>query len=213
MGLMACTAVLSLAVVATAGVPDLSLSTATAPGLTSQATLYNRPDGAGSPFTTAHAFNTPLVDVDATITLTLLDGNGDPVKFFPTADMYVGTTAATFFPCVNGTIADFVTNEFGVTEWQDPMEAGGYTDPTVPDVTQVYINGSPLSGAGFDLQFNSCDLSGATGPDGATNITDIVTFTQIYFGAYSYSADFVWDGAINISDIVLMAQGNGAGCP
>ena len=135
MGLLACTAVLGLAVVATAGVPDLSLSTATAPGLTAQATLNNRPDGAGDDFTQAQLQSVPTVPptlVDATITLTLLDGNSDPVKFFPSEDMYLGTTSTDFFSCVNGTVADFVTNEFGVTEWQDPMEAGGWTCTTSP---------------------------------------------------------------------------------
>lgn len=227
MGLMACVAMLGLAVVATAGVPDLTNSTATAPGLTAQATINNRPDGAGNDFTQAELQSVPTIPptiVDATITLTLLDGQSpaQPVKFFPTEDMWLGSTATTFIPCTNGTVADFVTNEFGVTEWQDPMEAGGWTDPAVPDITQVYINGAPLAGTGFDLQFNSGDLDGVGGlGDGAVDITDIVTFTQLYFdyqtngytAATHYKADFVWDQAVDISDIVVMAQSNGARCP
>ena len=48
----------------------------------------------------------------------------------------------------------------------------------------------------YQVQFNSADLDG----NGVANLTDIAAFTQILFGAYDYSADFLWDGVINLSD-------------
>jgi len=71
------------------------------------------------------------------------------------------------------------------------------------------VSGDALTQPGLDIQHNSADISG----DGVANITDIALFTQVLFGAYSYSCDFVYDGIINISDVALMTQGNGAECP
>ena len=60
-----------------------------------------------------------------------------------------------------------------------------------------------------NVRFNSPDING----DLVVNLSDIVYFTQDFYGAYNYRSDFNWDGVINLSDIALMAQGIGAACP
>jgi hypothetical protein len=207
MGLLVCTLVIS-ATAAVAGVPDLDLSSAAIPSGTegTQVTVYNLPNGNGVGFDEAKALGGATFD--ATITLTLLDGNGDAIPNFPFEDMWVQSSAGTFFACTNGTTADANTDADGQTQWQNALLAGGFSDPA-SDVTQVYISGAPLNQPGLDVQYNSADLSG----DGVVNLTDIGQFATAYFGAYAYKADFIWDGALNLSDIGRLAQGNGAACP
>jgi hypothetical protein len=64
----------------------------------------------------------------------------------------------------------------------------------------------PLS---LDIAINSPDING----DLQVNLSDVVAFTQDYFGAYNYRSDFFWDGVLNLSDVARMAQGMGAICP
>lgn len=208
MGLLVCTMVISAAA-ANAGVPDLTLSTAEAPGLPAEAvTVYCLPNGLGAEFTQAKVFGDGVTNYDATITLTLRDGNGDVIPNFPAEDMWIDSSSATFFRCAQGTIADANTDAAGQTEWQNALFAGGYTAPGT-DMVQVYINGGELNGAPFDVQFNSADVTG----DGNVTLADIGGFAQNYYGAYAYRADLVWDGNLTLADIGRLAQGNGTACP
>jgi hypothetical protein len=206
MGLLACSLVVGMASFAMAGVPDLALSTATT-AATEPVSLFNLPSGAGSELEfDAQAFGGSVMD--ATITLWLVDGLGDPIISYGFEDMWLETTLGGLSACTAGTTADQNTDDVGMTRWINALQAGGSTDPAT-ELTVVVINGDALSQAGFNIQHNSADFDG----NGAANISDIAAFTQILFGAYLYAADFLWDGVINLLDVALMAQGNGTSCP
>lgn len=212
MGLVVCILVISAAA-ASANVPSLTLSTATTAAAGTQAVLFNLPSGEGAAFDEAVApppvAGTQGAIIDATVTLTLRDGNGDPIANFPGEDLWLDTTSTDFYACNNGTIADFNTDASGVTTWEFPLLAGGYTDPTT-DVTQVYVNGAPLSGAGMDLQFNSADMF----PDGVVDASDVAEFAGAYFGAgYVFAGDLFYDGVVDASDVAQFAGGFGTECP
>ena len=204
-GLLACCLVVGMASFAMAGVPDLALSTATT-AATEPVSLFNLPDGSGNEQDLAFAFGGVMID--ATITLYVVDGLGDPIVAYGAEDMWLETTLGGLMPCTGGTTADFNTNDEGRTVWATAHQAGGYTDPAT-ELTVVVINGDALSQAGFNIQHNSADIDG----NGVVNLTDIAAFTQDLFGAYVFRADYLWDGVINISDVALMAQGNGLSCP
>ena len=200
--------VMSVATIAAAGVPDLLLSTASTaapPGVTP--VLYNLPNGLGSTF--AQARTTGGV-VNATITLTVLDGGGVPVANFPASSMWlqkeVVAGTGNFVACTSGTIADANTDASGVTTWTLPLRAGGWSISK----TLVYIDGAPLtSNAGLVLQHNSADLNG----DGTANLSDIPLFASDFYGPYAFRSDLQFDGVVNLSDIPRLAAGVGAVCP
>lgn len=211
MGLLVCTLFVCAATAAVADVPDLELSQASfdagAPGV--QVVLFNLPNATGNPFTAARGVDG--MDYDATIQLLLRNANNDPIGSFPAEDMWILPTpdaAGNFFACTNGTVADADTDAAGRTQWQNPLNAGGFTDGAA-DVTQVYISGAALVGPGLDVQYNSADITG----DGNVNLSDIGLFSQDFYGTYNFRSDFVFDGTLNLSDIGLLAQGNGASCP
>ncbi len=205
MGLLACSLFIGMASVAMAGVPDLALSTATT-AATEPVSIFNLPNGAGAELELdAQVFGGSVTD--ATITLWLVDGLGDPIGLYGFEDMWLETTLGGLVACTNGTAANQNTDTSGMTMWANALRAGGYTDPAT-ELTVVVVNGDALSQAGFNIQHNSGDIDA----NGVVNISDIAAFTQVYFGVYSYGADFLWDGAMNISDVALMAQGNGTAC-
>jgi hypothetical protein len=209
MGLLVCITVVSMAAMATADVPDLELSTAEYSGDTppvGQAFLYNLPDGTGNSFDEA-------TGGDATIELTLRNESGDPIANYPFEDLELQPTDVngddSFAPCESGTVADANTDELGQTEWNDPLFAGGYTDPVV-DIVQVYVSGAPLDGPGFNLQFNSSDVNS----DGVVNLLDVSAFsTDFYGGLNPFESDFNHDGVVNLLDVSILASGFGAICP
>ena len=195
--------VVSLANLAWAGVPDLGLSTAVIPDGAAGASVFALPNGLGSSLD--EAFADGGATVDATITLTLVDSNGDGIFLYPFQDLWLETSDNGLAYCNGGTDADASTDENGQTTWTNPVNGGGCSDG---ELVEIYVAGSPLSGAGLDITFNSADLNG----DLAVNLADIVTFTQVLNGDYDYCADFNNDGAINLADIVRMTGGIGAAC-
>ncbi|MBK7769338.1 MAG: hypothetical protein IPI48_02060 [bacterium] len=207
------TGVFSIALViaaasAMAGVPDLQLSTAsTAAGVGVTPVMYNLPNGLGTTF--ANARSTGGV-VNATITLTVLDGGGVPVANFSANDMWlekeIVASTGNFIACTGGTTADLNTNASGVTTWAAPLRAGGWSTSK----TLVVINGAALtSNTGLILQHNSADING----DGNANLSDIPLFVADFYGAYSFRSDLLFDGIVNLSDIPRVASGVGAVCP
>lgn len=207
-GVFSIALVIGAATVAMAGVPDLQLSTAsTAAGAGVTPVMYNLPNGLGSTF--AQARSTGGV-VNATITLTVLDGGGVPVANFSANDMWlekeVVAGTGNFIACTGGTTADVNTNASGVTTWAAPLRAGGWSTSK----TLVVINGSALtSNTGLVLRHNSSDLNG----DGSANLSDIPLFAADFYGAYAFRSDLQFDGVVNLSDIPRLASGVGAVCP
>lgn len=208
------TGVFSIALViaaasAMAGVPDLQLSTAsTAAGVGVTPVMYNLPNGLGSTF--ANARSTGGV-VNATITLTVLDGGGVPVANFSANDMWlekeIVADTGNFIACTGGTTADLNTNASGVTTWAAPLRAGGWSTSK----TLVVINGAALtSNTGLVLRHNSADINGS----GQANLSDIPLFASDFSGGTNaFRSDLQFDGFVNLSDIPRLASGIGAVCP
>lgn len=198
--------VVSVASMAWAGVPDLNLSTATIPAGSQGASIFTVPNGTGEAFD--NAFLPGGGVVDATITVTLIDTNTDPIFLYPFEDLWLETSLGGLVSCSGGTVADQSTDENGQTTFSVAKLGGGFTDPA-SEMTLVMVAGAPIAGGGVDVQFNSPDISG----DLVVNLTDIVTFTGFLGGGYSFSGDFNNDGVINLSDIVRFTGGIGAACP
>lgn len=199
--------VVSLASLAWAGVPDLVVSTATSPAHPAGASVWALPNGLGVGFD--EAFASGGAAVDATITLTLIDTNGDPIFLYPFEDLWLETSGGGLNYCPGGTVADASTDVNGQTTWTNPVLGGGYS---LGETTQVYVAGSPLAGGGLNITFNSADLNG----DLTVNLSDISGFTQVLGGNYTnypkYAGDFNNDNVINLSDIVRMTAGIGTHC-
>lgn len=218
MGVFACALVIGAASFAVAGVPDLTLTQAS---MAYNATpdpllLLNRPDGTGNAFNAAILTTDGTVQ-DATISMTVLDGNGDPVLSFPALDMWLETTNGGLVPCTGGTQADQNThNVTGFTLWAAPLQAGGADGGAGSGVvTMVMISNAPLVGSDLALWHNSPDINA----DGLVNVTDVQVFAVDYFAyaadplSYEFKSDLEYDGAVNVSDIVPLAQGQGHNCP
>lgn len=207
-GVFSIALVIGAATFAVAGVPDLDMSTAaTAAGVGVTPVMYNLPSGAGSSFTGASSTGGA---VDATVTMTVLDGGGFPVANYSAADMWlmpIASTPPTFFACANGTIADINTTASGITRWVFPLRAGGWSQA----LTQVFINGVALtSNAGLVMWHNSSDLSG----NGSADLEDIGLFAEDYYGGLNpFRADFFFDGSVSLADIGVLASGIGTACP
>lgn len=210
-GLFVCSLVMGTVSMAVAGIPSLTLSTATT-AATVQVSVYSLPNGNGKALTAAKALGS-TTPVNATITLTLKDGNGDPIFLYPSEDMWLETSLKTattgMSHCAGGTVADFSTNALGVTTFTNPILGGRQSNRVLAEKTIVLISGSPLVGSQLDILFNSPDISGNLFVD----LTDTVLYAQNATGAYSYRSDFFFDTFVNLSDTVLYAQGLGAACP
>jgi len=205
MGLFLITIMVGAASFATAGVPDHALSTAArAYGGPETAVMFNIPNGGGDAFTGASIIGGI---VDATITLTLLDGGGVPIADYPFEDCWIESADSGLSACTGGSTADANTNASGVTTWVTPLQAGGSSEA----LTVVMVGGSALtSGAGLAISHNSADING----DGSVNLTDVPLFAGDFYGGLNpFRSDFSYDGSVNLSDVVKLAQALGANCP
>lgn len=208
-GVFSIALVICAASFAVAGVPDLQLTTAsTAAPVGVTPVMYNLPNGLGSTF--ALARSTGGI-VNATITMTVLDGGGIPVVNFSANDMWlekeIVANTGNFIACTGGTTADVNTNASGVTTWAAPLRAGGWSTSK----TMVTINGAYLtSDTGLVLRHNSADING----DKNANLSDIPLFaTDFSGGSNAFRSDLQYDGFVNLSDIPRLAAGVGAVCP
>ena len=205
-GIFMITLMVSAASFATAGVPDTALSTAVrAYGGPEVAVMFNIPNGGGNAFTSAAIIGGT---VDATITLTLLDGGGAPIGNYPFEDCWIESADSGMVACTGGSTADFNTNAVtGVTTWVTALQAGGSSEA----LTVVMVAGSAItSSAGMAISHNSADING----DGSVNLTDVPLFAgDFYGGVYAFRSDFSYDALVNLSDVVKLAQALGASCP
>lgn len=185
--------VLGLTGVATAGIPDETQSTATSAG----GVVLITPAGTGG----------SIADAGATITVTVLDQGGLPVPNFPFQDIYLGHPGDNSIAlCQGGSTADFNTNVNGVTTISGVISGGGWST-----TTQVYINGTPLSGVNnppLTVGLNSPDING----DLIVNLNDFSAF-GVDFSTGEFRSDFVFDGIVNLADFSRFGQTFGESCP
>jgi hypothetical protein len=194
--------VVCLASLATAGVPDYDVSTATIDPNASGASMYNLPNGGGNSFTEARVQG--VGQVDATISLTLYDTQGNLIFGYPFEDMWLETSGGGLAFCEGGTAADASTDINGETQWQNPLNAGGSSGG---ETTWVMIAGQPLNNVNLNLTFNSPDISG----DLQVNASDVAFFVPL-IGGTDYRGDFNNDGNVNVSDIAFFVPGLGTSC-
>ena len=209
MGIFAVTLIVCGASFATAGIPDLIESTASA-ATGGTLSLFCLPTGGGSAFAEAYVKDgtgSATIGADATITLTLRDGGGFVIPNFPGEDLWLQwTSETTLHVCPGGTSADFNTDVDGVTTWETGLGLGGNAEVLV----QVRVNGDALIGSDIALHVNSADINF----DGFVNIADVGAFAgDFVISPAPYRSDFASDTVMNVADVGKMALGVGASCP
>ncbi|MBD3222248.1 hypothetical protein GF314_13505 [bacterium] len=185
-----------------ADIPEPDLCTVEIDALAIGASIFVVPDGSGTPLTAASAPGG--VEVDATITVTLVNPAGELIVGYPAEDLWLETADGGLVACPDGTTADAPTDENGQTVWQQPLHAGGWSDA---ESLLALVAGVPIHPE-LPLRVNSPDVNG----DLEVNLSDIVPLAQA-LGGYAYEVDFNHDGAINLSDIARFVPAIGAACP
>lgn len=182
--------VLGLAGVAAAGIPDDTTSTASSAG--------------GVVLITPASTGNAISDVGGTVTVTVLDAGSAPVANYPAEDIYLDDPGnASIVLCQGGSIADADTDNFGVTTISGIIGGGGANT-----TTQVYISGTPLTGAALPLGFNSPDIV----PDLVVNLIDFAEFGND-FGGNAFRSDFVYDTVVDLKDFSAFGLSFGESCP
>jgi hypothetical protein len=217
MGLVICLVTLGVASMGFAGVPDLTLSTATT-AATGIVSVYTIPNGQGATIGAAKAAASSVL-VDATITLNVVDAFGVAIFQYPFEDMWLETAAGGLALCNGGSVADASTDINGDTTFSGALFAGGgsaYVPSVSVEQCIVMIDGYPLVQPGFDILFNSGDLTGDT----LVGVQDTALFKPLYINGtnpttpvYDYSVDFYFDEVITLSDLVQYAGASNTQCP
>ena len=201
LGILSGALVLGIAGLAGAGIPNLDNSTAVTVGSTVSVLIC--PAGDGDRLDAAQACDGTTVD--ATITLTILDINFDPVVGWPAEDAWIQANGICL--CTDGSIADAPTDLAGQTTFSGTIEGGGCSDDSS---TNIFINPfGLLNQPGLPIWFNSPDFN----CDLVVNLTDVVLLAGYYFGSYGYCADLYCDGVINLSDVVVFTPHFNHACP
>ncbi len=165
--------------------------------------LFSLPDGSGKPLIQAQYASGE--EVDASITLTILDCAGTAIAGIPGEDLWLKSADDGVVHCGYGACADSNTDINGTTHWTQPLFAGGHSN------AGCYIDlvGVVLGDLHFPLYVTSADLNG----DGQVNLSDIGRFSEYFFGTYDFAADFNYDGQLNLADVGRLAVGVGTSCP
>ncbi|MBD3222782.1 hypothetical protein GF314_16245 [bacterium] len=164
--------------------------------------VFARPDGGGLPLT--HAYAPGGAIVDATLTLSLVTSDGDPLVGLPAEDVWLMSTGSGLAPCGWGCLPDGPSDENGQMVWREPLLAGGHT---VGESLVIALAGTPMQRE-FDITVKTPDQDG----DRLVNLTDITIFAQA-LGSYVESCDFNDDGTVNLSDLARFTGGIGRTCP
>jgi hypothetical protein len=219
MGLTVCLISLSFATLGFAGVPDHAASSASTLA-TTLVSVFTNVDGLGNSINGAKAAASSA-SVDATITLNVIDTDGNPIFQYPFEDMWLETDAGGLVLCNGGSTSDASTDVNGQTTFSNALYAGGgsFYDKVTPSNEQciVMIDGVPLSNAAsaMDILFNSADLTG----DLIVGVQDTSLFKPAYIGGtsgafvYDYAIDYYFDEVITLSDLVLFAGVANTSCP
>lgn len=183
---------LGLTGLAMAGVPDDTNSTATS----GSGTLLIVPSGTGP----------SLGSLGLTVFVNVRDGANDPIAAYPFQDIWLDDVGnGDISLCQGGSVADGNTNASGDATISGAIAGGGWTQNGM----QVYLAGTPLTGAALNIDVNSVDITG----DLKVDIGDIGEFAIDFNGAYAFRSDFVPDGLINLSDVGELSTKNGDVCP
>ena len=221
MGIFAITLIVCSASLAMAGIPDATQCDSNRFEGGAKAILLVVPGGAADkPFDSSHEIGhpyvLPVVNIDATIQVTVRDGLGVVIANYPFEDIWLecpangnppgdSDTHVGFSPCTGGATADASTDVNGYTEFNNPPFAGGQSWGQ----TRVVINGNGLSNT-VDVSYVSPDLNG----DGIVNLLDLSDFTLDYFDSvYHYRSDLWFDETLNLLDVPVMAQYYQSACP
>ena len=89
------------------GDPDLTLSTAVTAAF-EPVSVCTYPDGGGHPLENCFAFGGE--EIDATVTLTLVDAMADPIPDYPREDLWIETSLGGLALCTDGSLADADTD-------------------------------------------------------------------------------------------------------
>ena len=170
------------------------------------ATVYVLPNGTGAHFTAGRLAGGVLVD--ATLTLTVVNSEGDPIPDYPAADIWLVSTGGSggedrlvICGLANPGAA---TDANGQTQWVAPLFGGG---SSLELVTGAVIATLPVPDTA-EIHFVSADITG----DLLINLSDITVFTQA-IGTYDPRADFNNDQVVNLSDIAVFTLAIGLACP
>jgi len=196
--LFVCSLVMGTVSMAVAGIPDLSLSTATT-AAGSQVSVYST-NLVGTSKTLLQAQTVAGVVTNATITLTLKDGNGDPIFNYPFEDLWLATSLGGFTSCVPS-LANASTNNLGITTFVGANLGRGHSNRTLGETTVVMIAGTPLTGSGLAILFNSADIDN----NNVVNLLDLGQFIAAYkgspIGGDNYYANYNYDASVNLLDL------------
>lgn len=181
--------------------------------------VYSLPDGTGRPLSNARSWSgvpgESPIDVDATITVELLDAAGAPVVGFPAENIRVAAAAGGWAQCTGSELtADAPTDANGRATISGALFGGGFS--AANELMQVIVDdpnlGStnyPGGAAGLEIYVNSADLTGNLEVD----LVDVGEFAARFAGAYDRAADFVFNGSLDIGDVGTFAQAIGVQCP
>lgn len=196
--LFLCSLVMGAVSVAAAGIPDLTNSTATT-AAGSQVSVYCT-TVVGTGKTLLEARDALGVLTPALITLTLEDGNGDPIFGYPYEDLWLATSLGGLISCTPS-VATANTNALGVTTFNGAILGKGHSNRLGGEKCVVMISGSPLTGSALDILFNSADMNG----DNVVNLLDLGLFVSAYKGlaADPYGANLQYDASVNLLDLAI----------
>jgi hypothetical protein len=154
-----------------------------------------------------------LAAAGLTVSVTVLDGNGDPVVGYPFQDIWLGDNSGgtEISLCNGGSAAAANTNASGFTTITGSISGGGTTTSGM----QVYLAGVPLNGAALLLDASSPDLIDASGPGPGSDLvvdTQDLTYVPGGFanlflnGVYDTIGDFNCDTVENILEVTRFAE-------
>jgi len=191
--------VIGAASLAAAGIPDEAESTASS--------------ASGCLRITPNGFGETLSSKGLTVTVTVRDGNGDPIAGYPFQDVGLADNVggADISLCTSGWVSSANTNASGVTTITGSGFGGGSTQGGMrATVAGVRVTGS----IALDIDVVSCDMDGDLDVD-LVDLSSVPNGFAARFqnGVYNFQSDFNCDGVENLLDVTKFAIDNGTVCP
>jgi len=178
--------------------------------------MFQVPNGTGTPFTAC--FERGGAIVSAVITVTLRNAAGGPVIGYPPARIRIEHVASPLVWCADTYYpppphapnkADAPTDAAGQTTFTLAYHGGhwviGPTYVWVWDPVSLWSR-IPTS---VNVSYNSADMDGNL----VVDLLDVVDFASVFFGVYHYRADFNYDQVVNLLDLAYFVPAYGMTCP